>query len=148
MGTHYPGSKKEVAALNAYIKLVRATEKLVVKINSNLAKSGITERQFAVLEALFFCGPLYQRDLAKKLQKSGGNITLVVDNLEKQKLVSRKKNNTDRRFYSILLTPKGKLLIEKILPEYLQFIVDEMAVLTSEEQQELDRLCKLLGVRE
>lgn len=148
MGTHYSGTKKETAALDAYIKLIRATEELKWRVNSNLTKYGLTERQFAVMEALYYCGPLFQRDLAEKLQKTGGNITLVVDNLEKQNLVKREKNDSDRRFYSILLTKKGRHLIEKMLPECLNMVVQEMSVLTIEEQKELGRICKLLGVKE
>lgn len=148
MGTHYSGSKKEAAALDAYIKIIRATEELKWRVNSGLSKYGLTERQFAVVEALYYCGPLFQRDLAEKLQKTGGNITLVIDNLEKQNLVKRTKNKTDRRFYSILLTQKGRHLVEKMLPECLNLVVEEMSVLTLEEQKELGRICKLLGVKE
>jgi MarR family 2-MHQ and catechol resistance regulon transcriptional repressor len=148
MGTHYSGSKKEATALDAYIKLIRATEELKWRINSTLSKYGLTERQFAVMEALHYCGPLFQRDLAEKLQKTGGNITLVIDNLEKQSLVKREKNKNDRRFYSILLTKKGRNLVEKMLPECQNMVVQEMSILSLDEQKELGRICKLLGVKE
>lgn len=147
MGTYFKGTPKQVAALNAYIKLVRATETLVGRINSNFAKAGITDTQYAVLEALHFHGPLHQRDLAEKLLKSCGNITLVIDNLEKSYLVVRERFAADRRFYTILLTPKGKALVNKLLPDYVRLIVEEMAILSVKEQSELERICKLIGLK-
>ena len=42
----------------------------------------MTVSQFGVLEALHHLGPLRQGEISAKLLRSGGNITLVVDNLE------------------------------------------------------------------
>ena len=147
MGTHYKGSKKEVDALNVYIKLLRAAESVGSRVNSNLSKKGLTESQFSILEALFHIGPMCQRELADKLLKSGGNITLVVDNLEKQELVKRERTERDRRYYSIVLTEKGRSLIEDIFPGHLAAIVDEVSSLSEEEQHQLERMCKAIGIR-
>ncbi|MBA2748856.1 MAG: MarR family transcriptional regulator, partial [Tatlockia sp.] len=89
MGTRYLGTTEEVTALNAYIKLVRATESVSHRLHRHLESSKLTVTQFGVLEALFHLGAMHQRDLAEKLLKSGGNITLVIDNLEKRQLVKR-----------------------------------------------------------
>ena len=86
MGTRYKGSKKEVRALNTYIKLIRAANSLSSRINIHLSKTGLTESQYNVLDALYHLGPLTQKDIGRKLFKSGGNITMVIDNLEKRKL--------------------------------------------------------------
>ena len=91
MGTHYKGSRKETDALNSYIKLIRAAESLNSKINLELSKLDLTESQFGVLDALLHLGPLKQKEIGKKILKSGGNITMVIDNLEKQDLVQRIK---------------------------------------------------------
>jgi MarR family 2-MHQ and catechol resistance regulon transcriptional repressor len=48
-----------------------------------LAEPKLTISQFGVLEALYHKGPLCQRDIASKILKSTGNITLVIVNLEK-----------------------------------------------------------------
>ena len=47
---------------------------------------------------LLHLGPMHQRELGRKLLKSSGNITLVVDNLEKRGLVRREREREDRRF--------------------------------------------------
>lgn len=146
MGTHYKGNKAQVNALNTYIKLIRAAESITSRLNARILKNGLTESQFGILEALYHIGPLCQRDLASKLLKSGGNITMVIDNLEKQGMVRRERGEKDRRFFTVHLTEKGKSLIEEIFPEHLNAIVDEMNLLNEKEQHEFQRMCKLIGL--
>ena len=81
MGTHFSGSKKNIEALNSYIKLIRSAESLSSKINLQLSEFGLTESQFGVLDALYHLGPMKQKELGKKILKSGGNITMVINNL-------------------------------------------------------------------
>ncbi len=147
MGTHYKGSSSEINALNSYIKLTRAADSISNRLKNLLLKQGLTDGQFGILEALHHLGPLCQKDLAKKLLKSGGNMTMVIDNLEKQNLVVRKRGERDRRFFTVHLTEKGRNLIGKIFPEQLSAIVDAMNSLTEEEHIELQRMCKKIGLQ-
>ncbi len=146
MGTKYFGTVDEINALNSYIKLIRAAESLNSRINTEINRNGLTESQFSILEALFHLGPLCQRQLGDKLLKSGGNITLVIDNLEKQNLVRRERGEKDRRFFTIHLTEKGMALIKKIFPAHVNLIVQEMNVLTNEEHITLQKMLKLIGL--
>jgi MarR family transcriptional regulator, 2-MHQ and catechol-resistance regulon repressor len=148
MGTNYKGSRKEVSALNAYIKLMRAAESLNSVLNTSLSNEGLTESQFGVLETLYHLGPMNQKNLGNKLLKSGGNITFVVDNLEKQGLVIRRRGIVDRRNFNIQLTEKGHKLIKHIFPKQLKIIVDEIGILNDNEQRELQRMCKLIGLKQ
>lgn len=148
MGTRYQGTKEEIRALDTYIKLVRATDSVSSRIHRHLDTSNLTTTQFGVLEALLHLGPLYQRDLASKLLKSGGNITLVIDNLEKRELVKRDREIEDRRCIKVSLTEKGHELISQIFPSHVATVVNEMSILTPSEQEELDRLCRRLGKQE
>ncbi len=148
MGTHYKGTKDEVRALDAYIKLMRAAESVTLRLNPQLAAAGLTPSQFGALEALYHLGPLCQRDLGTKLLRSSGNITMVVDHLEKRKLVKRKREGQDRRFVTVHLTEEGRRLIGKILPGHVFAIMGEMSSLTKREQEDFDRLCRKLGRKE
>ena len=148
MGTRYVGTQEEVLALDTYVKLVRATESVSNRIHRHLAEHDLTVSQFGVLEALLHIGTLYQRDLAQKLLKSGGNMTLVIDNLEKRSLVKREREVEDRRCIKVCLTPKGHQLISKIFPDHVAAVVEEMSILTPSEQEELGRLCRRLGKKE
>ena len=145
MGTHHQGTKPEVLALDAYIKLMRAADSVTARTQSVLP-AGVTLTQFAALEALFHLGPLYQSELATKLLKSGGNLTLVVDNLERDGLVTRTRDAADRRFVKVALTPKGRRFIGALFPKMAASLTREFAVLTPRDQLALARICKRLGL--
>lgn len=147
MGTHFKGSKKEINSLNSYIKLKRAAEAVNSRINASLGKKGLTESQFGILEALLHLGPLSQKELGDKLFKSGGNITLVVDNLERQELVKRERGKPDRRYFKVHLTDKGTNLIEEIFPAQLNLIVEEMSKLSEKEHLQFQEFCKRIGIK-
>jgi len=146
MGTHYRGSAREVRALDALIKLVRAAGSVGTRIDRRLAEHGLTETQFGILEVLLHLGPKCQADLGRKLLRSGGNITLVVDNLEKRRLVRRVRSEEDRRFVTVSLTPEGRKLIASIFPAHVEAMTRIFGVLDKDEQEELARLCKKLGL--
>jgi MarR family 2-MHQ and catechol resistance regulon transcriptional repressor len=145
MPTHYKGNAEQVRALNAFIKLARAADSFTSRVNESITRAGLTENQFGALEALFHLGPLHQCDLAKKLLRSSGNMTFIVDNLEKRCLVRREPGVEDRRFNTVHLTNAGRELIARILPGHVHEIVREMGVLTPAEQDEMGRLCRKLG---
>jgi MarR family 2-MHQ and catechol resistance regulon transcriptional repressor len=113
-----------------------------------MSAAGLTISQFGVLEALHHKGPLCQRDIAAKILKSTGNITLVIDNLEKQELVKRERTSEDRRYLTIRLTGKGEALIGTVFADVEAAIIAEMNALSQDEQEMLGRLCKKLGLRE
>lgn len=146
MGTHYKGSKSAVRALDVYIKVVRAAESLLARVHRD-SPGGLTISQFGVLEALYHLGPMHQRKIGTKLLKSGGNVTMVIDNLERRKLVQRRRDQKDRRFVRIHLTSAGEKLIKEIFPQRVKVLEKEMRCLAIEEQTELARLCKILGLQ-
>ena len=146
MKTRYRGTKAEIRALNTYVKLMRAADSVTARTHRHLASNGLTISQFAVLEALYQLGPLSQRDIGHKILRTSGNITMVIDNLEKNKLVMRERNEADRRFFIVHLTDKGYDLINRLFPPHASVIAEDLGVLTAAEQDTLGRLCKKLGL--
>jgi MarR family transcriptional regulator, 2-MHQ and catechol-resistance regulon repressor len=146
MPTHFQGNKETVRALNAFINLARASDSLFARTGKHVESHGMTAGQFGALEALLHLGPMCQRELGEKLLRSGGNITLVVDNLEKQGWVRRERQKDDRRMIRIHLTPRGRQLIARVFPKHALVIVKEMSRLSAREQEELRRICRKLGV--
>lgn len=144
----YKGSAGQAAALNAYVKLVRAAESVSARVHGHLADAALTVSQFGVLEALYHLGPLSQAEIAKKILKSTGNITMVIDNLEKRGLVRRERSREDRRYYAVHLTAEGEGTVGKIFPDHAVKIARVMNALTAEEQKTLGKLCRKLGLAE
>jgi MarR family 2-MHQ and catechol resistance regulon transcriptional repressor len=145
MGTHYQGTKAETDALNAYIKLMRASDSVTARVHAVLP-AGLTISQFGTLETLLHRGPMCQSDLASKLLMSGGNITLVVSNLEKSGWIARERDAKDRRFITVALTDQGRAFISSLFPRVAAAITKELGVLTTAEQFTLGWLCKKLGL--
>ncbi|MEO8681048.1 MAG: MarR family transcriptional regulator [Vicinamibacterales bacterium] len=145
MGTRYHGKPDEVRALNAFIKLMRATDSISAELSRHVGEAGLTLGQFGVLEALLHLGPMSQGDLGAKLLRSGSNITTVVDNLEKLGLVERTRRQDDRRVVDVALTPKGRTLIARLFPTHARRIVRLFSALTAANQRQLADLCRTLG---
>lgn len=148
MGTHYEGTIEEKTALDLYIKLSRAAEAVTARINHHLYAKNLTISQFGVLEAVYHLGPMQQNHLAEKILKSTGNMTLVINNLEKRGLVERRRDPEDRRCVIVHLTEAGCDLMSSILPHHVATVVKEISVLTLEEQAQLAALCRKLGLAE
>ncbi len=146
MPTHFEGTEEERRALDAYIKLLRASESLVRRIHRHLADSNVTVSQFGALEALYHLGPMSQRELAGKLLQSPGNITMVIGNLESRGLVARDRESKNRRTCVLTLTSAGRHLIAKLFPAHVARVVGEFASLSAAEQTTLGELCKRLGL--
>jgi len=145
MGSHHRGPKEEVRALNAFIALSRATDCVESRTHAVMAEEGLTESQFGVLEALHHLGPLCAADLAKKVLRSKGNLTLVIANLERDGLVERTTRAEDRRYRTVALTGKGRKLMEKSFPRHARLVAKTMGALEPGELDELRRLCRKLG---
>ena len=145
MPTHYRGSKRDRAALNAYINLVRASETVLDRMSADLDEKGLTLAQFGVLEALLYLGPMHQRELSRKLLRSGGDVTYVINNLELQGWVRRERVVRDRRRILIRLTRRGRILIKRVFPAHVKAIRREFGRLSLEQQENLRQLCRSLG---
>jgi MarR family 2-MHQ and catechol resistance regulon transcriptional repressor len=145
MPTHYRGTPEEVTALNGFIALLRATDSLHAHLSRCVEAAGLTMGQFAVLEVLLHLGPMSQRDIGTKLLRSGSNTTMVLDNLERRRLVKRRRRSDDRRAIEVSLSPTGRRLITGLFPHHVRRITRLFNVLSQDDQQRLAALCKTLG---
>ena len=146
MEKSYRVNDYEARALSTYVKLMRAVESITARTHKHLASVGLTLSQFAVLEALYHSGPLYQKEIGQKILRSSGNITMVIDNLEKRDYVKRDRKKEDRRYLVVRLTDEGLDLINKVFPPHAAVIAREMSALSPGEQETLAQLCKKLGL--
>jgi len=135
-------------ALLTYVKLMRAANAARTFAARSLDGTNLTLTQFAVLEALYHLGPMSLSDVAEKVLTTGGNLTMVVGNLEKQGLAKRQPSPQDRRVQIVTLTPKGKSLIRHIFPKHASTITEFVSVLAPQEQRLLGDLCRKLGSQE
>ena len=133
MGSRHRGSSEEVRALNAFITLSRAADSVTTRTQAVIAGAGLTESQFGVLEALYHLGSLCAAELAKKVLRSRGNLTLVISNLERDGLVARTTRTEDRRYRTVELTVKGRKLMKAAFPRHARLVAKTMGALEPQE---------------
>ena len=138
--------KKADLALTTWVKLARAFSVFSKASSKDIETYGLTEPQFGVLETLGHLCTMTFSQLCKKRLVSGGNMTVVVDNLEKQGLVERKHCEEDRRAIYVRLTKKGEEVFNDIFPKHAKFVAGLTSALTEKEQEDLGRLLKKLGL--
>ena len=147
MPNRHRGPESERRVLDAYVKLSRALATVDAAIHRPLADVGLTASRFGALEALWHLGPLNQRDLGRKILKSSGNVTVVVDGLERDGLVARERDPADRRSVIVSLTDAGRSRIEVVYPDHVARLVAAFAPLPAADVDRLAELAKALGTR-
>ncbi|MDU6264630.1 MAG: MarR family transcriptional regulator [Anaerocolumna aminovalerica] len=133
--------------LKVVIGISRANQAIQKQSAVTFKEGGLTTAQFAVLEALYHKGTLTIQEIIKSILSTGGNMTVVINNLEKEELIERNVNPEDKRSSLIEITQKGKKIIEEIFPNHLQSLKEEFKVLTIEEKQDLITILKKLSTR-
>ena len=131
-------------ALASYVRLMRAANSARSHASRHLGDSGLTLTQFAVLEALYHLGAMSLSDIAEKVLTTGGNLTMVAGNLERDGLVKRQKSPEDGRVQILVLTAKGKSLMRRVFPIHAAAITEFMAALNAKELEQLGDLCREL----
>ena len=84
-------------------------------------------------------------ELGRKLLTSPGNISDVVDKLEKRGLVCRVRATADRRQVRVELTTAGRALIADVFPRHAADIARAMAGVDARELAMLDTLLRKIG---
>ncbi len=143
--TQQYGEKADLA-LSLWVKLSRASSTFHRLAARDIAIYDLTEPQFAVMECLGHLGAMPIGTLCKKMLVSGGNMTVVVDNLEREGLVERYSDPSDRRCINVRLTHEGERYIKEIFIKHANYITRLLSVLSMTEQQNLSSLLKKLGL--
>lgn len=146
MKTTLQYGKEADLALSLWVKLARASSIFNRLSARDIERYGLTQPQFSVLEALGHLGPLTIGEIGKKMLVTGGCMTVIVDNLERDGIVERIRSTEDRRVIKVGLKAKGKELFETIFRQHAARITQLAAVLTEAEQVHLSELLKKLGL--
>ncbi|BCF91728.1 MarR family transcriptional regulator [Paraburkholderia sp. PGU16] len=77
---------------------------------------------------------LKMTELSRRLMVTGGNITGITDQLEKEGLVARDTDQNDRRSISVRLTPEGRALFDRMAVAHEQWVVEMFGGLDLDEK--------------
>lgn len=98
-----------------------------------LEKKGVTRIQWIALYYLGKSGTLIQNELGGLMDIKDSTVARLIDRMERDDLVSRKKDEHDRRVTVLSLTQKGQKYRKELLPEG-QIFSDEIMMGISEEE--------------
>jgi len=133
-----------------WVRLAMTFNVVYQEIKQELGKEHLTVPQLEIIACLDRTKGLPLSEIAERLLVSGGNVTGIIDRLERDGYVSRARDKVDRRVVRALLTDKGFELYKSFLPRYRDVIYRINSVLTVDERKQLQRLLKKLahGVKE
>ncbi|MBD8006698.1 MarR family winged helix-turn-helix transcriptional regulator [Bacillus norwichensis] len=116
--------------------LGKVLQKMEIKFAEGLSPFEINARQYGVL--LFIEGNPHcsQKDISEKLQIDRTTMVSHIDHLEGLGYVERTKNPNDRRSYNLLITAKGKDVLDSRW-EFLTHTEAEVLAPLSEPEQQL-----------
>ena len=90
---------------------------------------------------------LKMSELSQRMMVTGGNVTGITDGLEKEGLVVREIDASDRRVYRVKLTAEGQRQFRRMAAEHEQWIIELLAGLGTRHKQQLTELLGTLKRR-
>lgn len=123
------------------LRLARAGQKVYRATAGHLGTYGLNNAQFDVLARVGTAEGIGQKELGAALLVTKGNVTHLVDLLERRGLVERRPEGRVKRLY---LTPEGRELFEEVVPAHEDFVAERFSVLSDEEQVLLHGLLRKL----
>jgi DNA-binding MarR family transcriptional regulator len=129
-------------SIGVWVRILRVYTAISSEIRRKVSSKGLTLPQLYVLTTLGLQGDMSLGKLGRELLVTKGNITPIVDHLERDGFVIRERDKKDRRKRWVRLTLKGKRLFEEILSAYEEEFVPLMSYLSQEELKQLSHLLK------
>lgn len=128
------------SACEVFLHLLRAGDEACRVVESHLAEHGISQGRFMVLMLLLNKSsncpePHTPAELADLSHVTRATMTGLVDTLERDGLVTREPDPKDRRMMAVNLTEKGRLLLQKILPQHFKRMAWLMSPFTESERK-------------
>ncbi len=129
-------------ALRVWLRLLTCTQLIERRVRSRLRERfATTLPRFDLMAQLErHREGLKMNELSRLLMVTGGNVTAIVDQLEKEGLVERLDEPADRRAFRIRLTRSGERSFAEMARAHEEWVVELFAGMTRREQEDLLKL--------
>jgi MarR family 2-MHQ and catechol resistance regulon transcriptional repressor len=128
-----------------WVRFLRFNLSSQKKLENDLEKLTLTPPQFYVLATIGYAGGLPFNEIGAKMMVTVSNLTGIVDRLEEKKLVTRRRDEADRRVVHVLLTEKGTKLYKSTIPLFEKSISQIFSPLDKSQQKTLAALFRKLN---
>lgn len=118
----------------------------IVRLNGReiLADFNITVPQFSALQILIHNGTLTIGELSQKMALACSTITDLIDRMEKNDLVIRKKDEKDKRVVKVEVLSNGHDILKQVLKKRVEFLDGKLIDFSYEDKAKLNRGLKAL----
>ncbi len=136
-------SVRDKSGIVLWLRLVKCYN-LAMRAVRNRLKGELTLPQFDVLTQLSRNDEgLNFSQLSELLLVTAGNLTGIIERMVKQGLVAKQVNPEDRREVFLKLTPQGRELCDKLIPQHEQEV---LTMLSDLPEASIDSLKQQLGM--
>jgi DNA-binding MarR family transcriptional regulator len=123
----------------AWLRMWRVVQKVERAAAEHLRAYGLNKAQFDVLAHVGAAEGCKQKEVGASLLVTKGNISHLVDQMERRGLVSRRQEGRTNRLY---LTEEGRRLFEEVVPAHEDLVHRLMSAFGEEEQAQLHELLR------
>lgn len=144
---HRTGKSEGVSGTRLWLLLMKSYHAMLAYAGHTLRDSGLGDSDFRILEALLHKGAMAVNELGPRVFLTPGSISVAVDRLHRQGLVTRTEDTRDRRIRRVDLTPRGRRTIERVFAAHAALMDELAADLPAKDRRRLADILKLLGKR-
>lgn len=118
-------------------ELVRAYQAFRSYDDAHIRQLGLTSSQFDAVATLGNTPGMTFKQLAEKTLTTKGELTGIIDRLEKKGLVRREVPPEDRRSFIAVLTPEGERVFQETFPAHIAHLKQRFERLDRQELEEI-----------
>ncbi len=126
-------------SLKLWLRMLSCTVRIENEIRTRLrATFGITLPRFDLMAQLErHPEGMRMGELSKRMMVTGGNVTGITDQLEREKLVQRVPDPSDRRAWAVRLTPAGRTAFAEMAAVHERWIDEMLADIPAQDKSAL-----------
>jgi DNA-binding MarR family transcriptional regulator len=134
-----PPDPTAATSVSLWVRLLESHNLMLSEVRRRLADD-CTMPRFDLLANLEREDGQTLAKLSRRMLVTAGNLTGLVDRAERDGVVERRADPSDRRLSRVYLTPKGRELITGLMPTHSAHVSELLAGLESNDRRELRRL--------
>lgn len=136
--------KQTIQPLTLEDLLLAFRRKIMESMRKDDLHHGLTISQFEVLRSIGSQGSQTMKEIAASLKITPPSATVLIEEMEKKKLVIRENHPTDRRIVSIRLTKKSQDIFSRVYLSKKKIIDDMLSKLSAKDKKNLERIISII----
>ncbi|ANE48946.1 hypothetical protein SY83_15100 [Paenibacillus swuensis] len=133
--------------LNEFTDVVFAYKNKLLDKHHSGYQYNMTKTKYLMLKTIILNDPCLVVDVSKKLRLSSGATTILLNQLETDGLIVRKRSELDRRSVRLFLTEEGEHVLRQINATREEYLTELLNTLTEHEQEVLIQLVRKISMQ-